>query len=290
MLRKDFMQKQNILQRIKEHRGRFSKQHAKIAAYLMDNYEKAAFMSATQLAREVGVSQPTVIRFSQFLGFSQYSAFIERIQALLKERLTSTERLRLSLGKNSKKNNSEFDIIVREICTLDLLVKSFPSQPFENLVEQICRSHQVFIVGTRGSAALAQYFSYFLGKVKRNVSAVTSGETAVYDRLLSFLEKDLLIAIAFPRYPRETLDIVRFCRKREGAICGITDRIDSPLVELSDISITIPVTFSTIFDSYCSALCLFNMIVTRVGKSNREESETLAKEFEELAKSVGIFI
>lgn len=283
------MDKQNILQLIKEHHGKFSPQQAKIAAYLMINFEKAAFMTATQLAGKIGVSQPTVIRFSQFLGFSQYSAFIEKIQALLKAKLTSIDRLRLSIGKIGTGSEAEFDIISREICTLDLLASTFPHKPFKDLVDQICRSDKTIIVGTRGSASLAQYFAYFLGKVKRNVTAISSGETKVYDQLLDFNKNDLLIAIAFPRYPRETLEIIRFCRKRSGVLYGITDKIDSPLAELTDVSLIIPITFSTIFDSYCSALCLFNMIVTGVGRSNHKESESLAKEFEDLAKTVRIF-
>ena len=284
------MEKGNVLQLIKQNQGRFSNQQAKIAAYILDHHDKAAFLTATQMARKIGVSQPTVIRFSQFLGYSQFGMFMEALQALVKAELTSTERLRLSLGAEEPDGTVEFDIISKEIRTLDRLASSFPHQQFTDLVAQICECKRIFIVGTRGSASLAQYFAYFLGKVKSDVTCIDSGGSRVYDKLLDLGKNDLVIAIAFPRYPCETIEIIRFCRKTKGKIFGITDKIDSPLAEQTDTSLVIPITFSTIFDSYSSAFCLFNMVVTRVGRENWKNSETLSRRFEELARTVKIFL
>ena len=286
----------NVLKLIKQKQGRFSQQQAKIANYILTHHEKAAFLTATQMAREIGVSQPTVIRFSQFLGFPQFAMFVEAIQALLKAELTSTERLRLSLGtpqadgREVSDDPAEFDIISKEIRTLERLAGTFPHSQFEQLVSRICDCERVFIVGTRGSASLAQYFAYFLSKVKSTVTAVDDGATRAYDQLLDLGAKDLVVAIAFPRYPRETIEIVKFCCKSKAAVFGITDRIDSPLAELAHASLVIPITFSTIFDTYGSAFCLFNMLVTRVGRTNARESEILSRRFEELAREVKIFL
>lgn len=283
-------QQRNVLQHIKSYQGKFSPHHSKIAAYIVNNYEKAAFFTATQLAKEVGVSQPTIIRFSQFLGFSTYGKFLDSIQLLLKAEITSTQRLKLSLGEMNEPGSSEFDIIYKEIQSLEKLAITFPQKQFNKLVEQISHSNKVFIVGTRGSAAFAQHFAYFLGKVKQNVTAICCGSTSAYDQLLHLKKNDLIVAMAFPRYPRETIEIVHFCREKKRKIAGITDKIDSPLAKLSDTAIVIPITFTTIFDSYCSLICLLNMFVTDVGKRNRQESEALSKEFENLAKTVKVFV
>jgi len=284
------MNSPNVLQLIKDHQGNFSPQQGKVAAYFIENYKKAAFLTATQLAREIGVSQPTVIRFSQFLGFPQYSRFLEAIQDLLKAELTSIERLRLSLGESKDAESENFSIISKEISTLDRMANSFPHNQFKKLVRQVCVSNKVVIVGTRGSAALAQYFSYYLDKIKRNIGVICNGSTRVYDRLIGLEKTDLVVAIAFPRYPRETIEIVRFCRNQGIQIAGITDKINSPLAELADISVVIPITFSTIHDSFSSPLCLFNMVVTEVGRENRAESEALSIAFEELAKKTNMFM
>ncbi len=284
------MENPNILQLIKNKQGELSNQQARIAAYLMAHHKEAAFMSATQLAQQIGVSQPTVIRFSQFLGFSHYSFFLEELQTLLKAELTSYERLQLSLGQKNADQSGLFDIVLREMQTLEKLLKYFPQQSYEKLVERICACRKVVIVGTRGSASLAQYFSYFLGKVKKNVSAISCGATKSYDYFLDSTRDDLVVCIAFPRYPRETIEIIEYCRDRNLRTAGITDKIDSPLAKLVDMAVVIPITFTTIFDSYCSAFCLFNIIVTAVGRINRKESEALSGEFERLVKSRKVFM
>ncbi|MBW2069936.1 MAG: MurR/RpiR family transcriptional regulator, partial [Deltaproteobacteria bacterium] len=253
------------------------------ASYLLNNHNDVAFLTATQLAQEIGVSQPTVIRFAQLLGFPRYHLFVEAFQSLLKAELTSADRFNLSLQK-------KHDIILREIRTLSHFARFFPQEAFDRAVEAINGSNRVAVIGTRGSSSLAQYFSYFLGKVKRRVCAITTGATAEFDTLLQMGKEDLAIALAFPRYPRETIELVEFCQGRDISVVGITDKVDAPLVSLSKLSVVIPITFSTIFDSYCSVLCLFNMMVTEVGRMNQSESAALLMEFEELARHLKIFV
>ncbi len=280
----------NILQIIESRKGRFAPQHLKIARYLLSHPEKIAFLSSAQLARQVGVSQPTVIRFSQALGFARYQNFSEAFQDLIKAELTSADRFNLSLESDRNDTDGASNIILREIMTLTQLNRAFPWADFERAVARIVRSAEVHIVGTRGSAALAQYFCYFLGKVKRHVHLVADGATAQYDKLLGMDRESLVVAVAFPRYPRETVEFVSCCRERGLEVLAITDKIDSPLVPLADHSIVIPITFSTIFDSYCSALCLFNMIITSVGKRNKSESAKLFQEFEKMALAQNFFL
>jgi DNA-binding MurR/RpiR family transcriptional regulator len=284
------MKEENILQKIKARKGEFSHQQIKIAAYLIDNYERVPFLTATQLGKEIGVSQPTVIRFAQFMGFPKFFMFLEAFQDQLQAQLTSKDRLSLSLEPMELLNNGDFGIILKDIRTLNQMVKTFPLDQFNLLVEKICKSNKVFIVGIRGSASLAQHLGYFLSKVKSNIFVVQNGSSIEYDKFIGAGESDLLIAIAFPRYPKETIDITQYCRKNRIYLSGITDKIDSPLAGLVDLPLVIPITFSTIFDSYCSVFCLFNMIVTKVGRTNSCESEFLSEEFEALARARNIFI
>lgn len=192
------------------------------------------------------------------------------------------------MGASSDSEGSS-NIILREIRTLTAFARDFPQEVFEKAVSMIAKSDVTYVLGTRGSASLARYLSYFLNKVKKNVVAVTGGSTYEYDKLLHLKPEDLVVAIAFPRYPRETVELVQFCRERKGTIIGIMDKTDAPLHALSQLALIIPVTFSTIFDSYCSAFCLFNMMVTAVGRANKEESAALTREFETIARDLKIF-
>lgn len=279
----------NILQLIEARKSQFAPKHLKIARYLLSHYEKVAFLSSAQLAEQVGVSQPTVIRFSQALGFAKFQNFSQSFQELIKAELTSADRFNLSLEDDKAAATDAQDIILRELKTLTHFNQSFPQESFDRAVRQIVEAAGVHIIGTRGSAALAQYCGYFMAKVKRHIHVMNHGDTEQHDKILNLTPQDLVIAIAFPRYPRETIEMATHCRKRGLKVLAITDQPESPLMALADHTIIIPITFSTIFDSYCSVLCLFNMLITQVGKQNQKESATLFEEFEKMAKERRFF-
>jgi DNA-binding MurR/RpiR family transcriptional regulator len=281
--------KKNILQLIESQRNKFPPQHLKIANYLLSHHQIAAFLSSAQLAKEAGVSQPTIIRFSRLLGFPRYQNFLEAFQDLIRAALSTADRLDLSFGKRESVSERTPNIILAEIRSLTNFARSFPWAGFDKAVNQILRGNSVYIVATRGEVPMAQHLYYFLKKVRRNVHVITDGSTSQYDRLLSLQEKDLVIAIAFPRYPRETMDIALYCNKRGINILAITDQIDSPLVPLSNHSLIVPVTLSTIFGSHCSLWCLLNMIVTEIGLANKAASATLFQKYEQLAREQNYF-
>lgn len=288
------VKKENILQTVKANKGRFTRTQVKIAQYLMDHPDRAAFLTATQLAGEIGVSQPSIIRFVQTLGLGHYQLFQRAFQELIKSRMTSMERLSLSstlrsIGKTPN-GSADLDIILQEMNSLDLLARSFPSKDFDRLVEEIGYRRVIAVVGTRGGAALAQFLAYFLSKVKAQVWPITSGASIDYDRLVTLGREDLVIAIAFPRYPRETVALAEFTHGRGLDTVAITDQLASPLVENASFSLIIPITLSGMIDSYCAVFCLFNLIVTAVGRRNQKEAESLSRDFEVLAKEIGIFV
>ena len=284
------MESNNIIQLIKDKMGTFSRQQLKIASYLVENHKHAGFLTATKLAEAAGVSQPTVIRFTQSLGFSQYQQFVDAFRQLFKNDLTSTERLNISLEHETDGNGILLECISREMDTLKRLIKEFPQKQLDVIVGQIVACDDIFIVGTRGTAFLAQNFAYFLGKVKKNVTPILNGGTDAFDPLVHAGKNALVIILAFPRYPRETIEIATYCHGNKMNVIGICDKIDSPLTPNVSKLFVLPITFSTLFDSYCSVLCLFSAIVTQVGRSNREESKILSQSFEKLAKEKQIFL
>jgi len=54
--------------------GDFSKGQRLIGQYIMEHYDKAAFMTASKLGSTVGVSESTVVRFASEIGYEGISA------------------------------------------------------------------------------------------------------------------------------------------------------------------------------------------------------------------------
>ena len=73
-----------------------SKGHKAIAGFILESYDKAAYMTAARLGEEVGVSESTVVRFTTELGFEGYPEFQKALQEDLKSKLTSVQRLGLT--------------------------------------------------------------------------------------------------------------------------------------------------------------------------------------------------
>jgi DNA-binding MurR/RpiR family transcriptional regulator len=279
----------NLIEKIREVQHILSPRQHRLAHYIVANYRKAAFFSASQLAQAAGVSQPTVVRFCQSLGFRGYPDFMEILQKLVRHELTTIDRFHMSLDSPSRPVHEAESLLLKEIQNLKKLAENFPGSSFRNAVTELVKSRGVFVVGMRGSAALAQYFAYFLRKVKRPVHLLCMGGTQEYDLLMEMGRDDVAVVLAFPRYPRETVEMARMLRRKGRRIIAITDSKASPLEALADIKLILPISFSTLFDSYAVPLCVLNMLVTEVARANMEQSKRLLDEFESLAREIGVF-
>ena len=88
----------NILHTIEKNMISFSKGQKLIARYILDNYDKAAFMTASRLGKTVEVSESTVVRFATQLGYDGYPSMQRALQEMIRGKLTSIQRIQASDG------------------------------------------------------------------------------------------------------------------------------------------------------------------------------------------------
>ena len=101
----DVEKKENSLMSLMKDRYKtMSKGQKLLAQYTLDNYQKVAFMTASKLGETVGVSESTVVRFANALGFSGYPKFQDALQELIKTKLTTVQRV--EMANNDYSNNS----------------------------------------------------------------------------------------------------------------------------------------------------------------------------------------
>lgn len=279
----------DLFRSIQSQASNFSRGHRQVADYILTHYQKAAFMTASQLSKTLGLSEPTVVRFAQSLGYTGYAEFIRDLEKIVRSELTAIDRFELSVQAGRKRLQGPQEVILKEIQTLRNLWGSFPTEEFFKVVNEIQISQYIFIIGLRGSAHLAHYFCYFLRKVKRPVWMLTTGSTTDFDELIDVNSRTLVISISFPRYPKTTVDLTRYAKQRGARIVSITDSLLSPIAKLSDITLVVPVGLITLFDSYSALLCLINALVTEVGRRNTNRTRQLLDEFERLVKEHSIY-
>ena len=86
----------SLLSKIENKYDQFSKGQKLVANYILKNYDKAAFMTASKLGKTAGVSESTVVRFATEMDYNGYPELQKAIQQMMKSKLTSFQRIEVT--------------------------------------------------------------------------------------------------------------------------------------------------------------------------------------------------
>ncbi len=250
---------------------KLSKGHKKLIKYISENYDKAAFMTASKLGENVGVSESTVVRFATEMGFKGYPELQKELQQMIKSKLTAVQRMEVSsnlIGEDDaikKVLNGDIELI------RDTL-ESVSDVEFKNAVETINKAKKIYILGVRSSAALASFLYFYLNPVFENVVLVdTSSGSEMFEQMFRISEDDVCVAISFPRYSKQTINALRFINDRGTKIIAITDSVVSPIAEFADTLLVAKSDMVSVVDSLVAPLSLINALIVALTFSRREE-------------------
>lgn len=268
----------DLLNRIEKNYIKLSKGQKRIADFILQNYDKVAFMTASTLGDSTGVSESTVVRFANALGYDGYPKLQKGLQESIKTKLTTVQRFELSkdLEKESsytkKVMNADMDNIRRTLDGVD-------EETMNQIVEEIHNARRVYILGMRSSSVLANYLGFYLNFILKDVVVVTAGALDVFDHLVNITKDDLLITISFPRYAKRTFEIVEFATTQGATIIGITDSPMAPLVPMVKHSLFARYGMNTFIDSLVAPMSLINALIQMV---SIKEMERVEENFEKL--------
>jgi len=277
-----------FLAKIKENTAELTGRQIDISDYIIRHYDKAAFLTAARLASEVGVSESTVIRFATALGYRGYPEFQHHLQRIIREELTSTERLQVSLDSEAK-NDLFGRIFIQEIENIQGLFNGFPRAELKAAADAISKADRVFVTGIRAARCLAQHFAFQLGRIHENVVEVSSAQQETWDFIKGGTSNDLLFAIAFPRYPRETVELIDFALRLNMRVTGLTDRMASPIARRCQPILLAPVEMVTFVDLYSGPLAVLSSLVAEVAFRNKKKAFAYLQKFEDFARQMRVF-
>ena len=261
----------------------------RIAGYLAGQYRTAASQTAAEVARTVKTSEATVIRFALRLGYDGYPRLRRQLHRMLHEDLTSIELLSRPLPASGKARDTLTSVVQAEIQHLRTLAAELPREEFSRLVRGLTEATRVYVVGHRASAPLAEFLGYTLAKVRDDVITLTDGGSRAYDAFRAVPASTWLIAIGFPRYPRETVELVQSAVEEGLTVAAITDTVLSPLAKSADIVLPVrsePVSF---VDSHGAAQALVASLLVEYGQKNRDRTRERLARFERIAARHALF-
>ena len=271
----------DILALIQENMHTFSKGQKRIASFILESYDKAAFMTASKLGKKVNVSESTVVRFAAELGYDGYPDMHRSLQKMIRNRLTSVQRIEVTNDRLGDQDLLSM-VLQSDIEKIRLTLEELDRDSFEKAVDAIVSARKLYIIGVRSCAAMATFMSFYFNLIFDNVvkvSATTASE--VFESLLRVGEGDVVIGVSFPRYSSRTVQAMNFARSRGATTIAITDSEVSPLSPISTYTLKARSDMASFVDSLVAPLSLINALLVAV---SRKKNDDLANTFEDLEK------
>lgn len=271
----------DISQRIKNSYATFSKGQKKIANAILNDYDKAAYMTASNLGKMVGVSESTVVRFANELGFEGYSEFQRAVQELVRTKLTPNQRIEVTKQRMGSGDILE-NVMESDINKIRYTLDRIDRDTFYKAVDSILSAKNIYVMGARSTESLALVLKYNLSLIFDNVKFIQPTSTAeVFEQMFSIGKDDVLIAFSFPRYSSKMVSAVKYARQNSSNVVVFTDSEISPLAEYATCLITAQSDMASFMDSLVAPISIINAIIVEI--TRRREKE-ITERFDKLEK------
>ena len=260
----------NILHTIEKNMSSFSKGQKLIARFILEDYDKAAFMTASKLGKTVQVSESTVVRFATQLGYDGYPSMQRALQEMIRGKLTSIQRIKASEGELSG-SDLVTNVLQRDMEKIRMAMDQTDGSEFSHVVDIIAQAKHIYIVGFRSSSFLAGYLNFYFRLIYDNVTQVQGGAAGTFDQLFRVGPGDVVIALCFPRYS------------------GVTDSEMSPVYQMSSGSLLVRNEMISFVDSLAAPMSMLNALILAAAHKQGTDISATFNELEHVWDRFGIF-
>ena len=280
---------QDILVLIQENMNTFSKGQKRIAAFILESYDKAAFMTASRLGKKVGVSESTVVRFAAELGYDGYPDMQKSLQKMIRNRLTSVQRIEVTNDRIGDQDLVSM-VLQSDMEKIRLTLEELDRDAFDHAVKAIVSAKRIYIIGVRSSAAIASFLGFYFNLIFDNVVNVTAGTASeMFEHLLRVGEDDVVIGVSFPRYSSRTVQAMSFARDRKATTVAITDSEASPLAPICKYTLKARSDMASFGDSLVAPLSLVNALLVAVSRAKNDDLANTFQTLERIWEDYGVY-
>ncbi len=260
----------NILEQLKEAFPDLSKSQKKIAHYIIENLDEAAFSNAAMIGKATGVSESTVVRFAATMGFEGFPEFQQELALVVRTRLKTVNKI--DIEGNMSRSKIVENVLRGDSNKILSTLEELDGDAFDLAVDTITEARRVYIVGVRSSASLAQFLAFYLRMIVHDVVLVTTTSSSeIFEQMLYVNEEDVVIGISFPRYSMRTLKAMEFANNRNAKVIAITDSIHSPMNLYSSCNLFARSDMASIVDSLVAPMSLINALIVALCVHNSKK-------------------
>lgn len=281
--------KQDLLKRIEENMSAFSKGQRLIAGYILAHYEKAAYLTASKLGALVGVSESTVVRFAIELGYRGYPEFQHSLQEIIRNRLTSFQRIEVTNHLIGDGNVLD-KVLLSDAEKIRRTMEEIDHNSFEEAIDRIVAAKTIYIIGVRSSSALAGFLNFNFRMVFDNVKFVqTTSGSEMFEQIMRIGEGDVMIAISFPRYSKRIINAVEYARAQNADVVALTDSSASPIAAYASQLLIAQSDMASFVDSLVAPLSIINAMVVAVARKKQDELTERLRILEEVWEQYDVY-
>ena len=279
----------DLITKIQSELPGFSKGQKQIARFILEHYDKAAFMTASRLGVTVGVSESTVVSFSTELGYDGYPHLQRALQEMIRNKLTSVQRMEVAGDRMGGRDVLQ-TVLHADTDMIRVTLDEIDRDAFQGAVDALMGAKRIYILGVRSSSALASFLGFYFNLLFENVTLVhTNSVSEIFEQVLRVGPGDVLFGISFPRYSKRTLSAMKYARDRGARVIALTDSQLSPLARVADHVLLARSDMASFVDSLVAPLSVINALIVAVGMSRRDEIEQTFNKLERIWEEYDVY-
>ena len=280
----------DLITKIQSELPGFSKGQKQIARFILEHYDKAAFMTASRLGVTVGVSESTVVRFATELGYDGYPHLQRALQEMIRNKLTSVQRMEVAGDRMGGRDVLQ-TVLHADTDMIRVTLDEIDRDAFQGAVDALMGAKRIYILGVRSSSALARFLGFYFNLLFENVTLVhTTSVSEIFEQVLRVGPGDVLFGISFPRYSKRTLSAMKYARDRGARVIALTDSQLSPLARVADHVLLARSDMASFVDSLVAPLSVINALIVAVGMSRRDEIEQTFNKLERIWEEYDVYV
>ncbi len=273
-----------LMQRITDTYDSLPRQLKNVATYIEQHRTSVMMDRTSDIATSCGVHPSAVVRFAQRFGFSGFSDLQAVFRAYAEAGGSQqTYQQRICKLIDEKAGETSGVSVAREFIAasrtgLDELEAGLDDEQFETAIDMLSQAENIYVIGVRRSFAVASYIVYALQHTKKRAHLISGFGGMFREQVRSVKKGDVVIAISFAPYDKETQYCVRAAQHHGAKTLVITDSQLSPLARHASASLFVKEGSAFAFRSLTSTICLcqtlFIALAYRLELNVEESKET----------------
>lgn len=285
---------ENILNVIRKHLPKMSPMQAKVAEFILSNPETFGLLSITDIAEQANVSPATIIRFCRTLQYGSFKKFSADVQKAMQQEFTSAGRFAQDRERHRQRNgiskeSAMHEILESSVQTLLYSLDNVSEKDVKRCIQMMTEAKRIYLLGDLISEPLIIVFRHLLGKVTNKVLRLNISSLSATTDIAALTPDDLIIAVAYPRYPAETVSLVKLAQKKGSKIVSVTNSEVSPLASLSDLLFAVPVKIVSYIDILSAPLAFLSGLALEYSRANELEAENNLSMYDAVSTELKLF-